>query len=92
MTPEFRSQCTEHEYSETIMEITEFLMAGSDEKYKMEVLNVSESGNVGTVVWRIVGESFAENGSDKWIMVDGTWWDDSLNKDGDSPLYLDCQN
>ena len=91
-TPEFRSQCTEDEFSETVMEITTLLMAGSDEKYKIEVLNVSESGNVGTVVYRIFGESFEEDGSDKWIMVDGTWWDDSWNKDGDNPLSLDCQD
>jgi hypothetical protein len=67
-------------------------------EFKVEALSAVESGNVGTVVTRLV---FADGSSsdevettEKWILVSGTWWnatlDDKSNFFWSSP-FLECE-
>jgi hypothetical protein len=93
LTPQFRSQCTEDEHVETAMQVSTMFM-GWNTKYKADVLSVSESGNVGTVMIRLVADSenwIGDPDSEKWIKVDGTWWS-ALWEDENQVISLPCQD
>ena len=96
-TPSFQSQCSQDEYVETIMAMA-LITLGLGVEFKVEALSAVESGNVGTVITRLV---FADGSSsdevettEKWILVSGTWWnatlDDKSNFFWSSP-FLECE-
>lgn len=96
-TPSFRSRCSQDEYVETIMAMA-LITLGLGVEFKVEALSAVESGDIGTVVTRLVfkdGSSSDEvETTEKWILVDGSWWnatlDDKSNFFWSSPL-LECE-
>ena len=74
------------------------LTLGLGVEFQVEALSAVESGDVGTVVTRLVFEDGSSSDgietTEKWILVNGSWWnatlDDKSNFFWSSPL-LECE-